>query len=246
MLALEPEHPWAHALRAWFAALPERPRAVLSISAHWWTADLRITTGNPPGIVHDFGGFPEALYHLDYPSPGDPALASRVQSLLASAGFEVVADLERPLDHGTWSVLRHGLPEAEIPVLQLSLPRWEPERLFSLGQTLASLRDEGVLVLGSGGMVHNLLRRPWERPESAIQPWAQAGEAWMMERLVSRQHDALFQYRVLCPQSREFAPTTEHLDPLFVAMGAGGDAVPVTVYAGWQWGELSLRSLAWG
>jgi 4,5-DOPA dioxygenase extradiol len=245
MLALEHGHPWARALRSWFGALPERPRAVLSISAHWWTQDLRITTGNPPGIMHDFGGFPEALYHLDYPSPGDPALASRVQSLLASAGLQVTADVERPLDHGTWSVLRHGLPEAEIPVLQLSLPRWAPARLDALGQALAPLRDEGVLMLGSGGLVHNLRRLQWQDENAAVESWAKEAETWLMERLLGGRREELFEHRHLNPLSEASAPSTEHLDPLFVTLGAAGGSAPDTLFDGWQHGTLSLRSLAW-
>ncbi len=218
---------------------------MLSISAHWWTRDLRITTANPPGIMHDFGGFPDALYHLDYPSPGAPELASRILTLLRASGLECVADAERPLDHGTWSVLRHGLPEAQIPVLQLSLPRWDPARLHALGQALAPLRDEGVLLLGSGGLVHNLRRLQWQDEHAAAEPWALEAETWIVERLMDGRIEELFEHRMRNPQSETSAPTTEHLDPLFVTLGAGGMTTPTNVFEGWQHGTLSLRSLAW-
>lgn len=245
MMALDHGHPWARSLRAWVEALPERPTAVLSVSAHWWTPDLRITAAEQPGIVHDFFGFPDPLYALDYPAPGAPDLAARIGDLLAAQGFPVAQDAERPLDHGTWAVLRHAWPQADLPVLQLSLPRWSPERLHALGRALAPLRDEGVLILGSGGLVHNLRRLVWEDEGAPVEPWAEEAEAWIVDRLLDGHRDDLFHHRERAPRSAEAAPTTEHLDPLFVAWGAGGDGPPTTVFDGWQHGTLSLRNLAW-
>lgn len=243
LLALETNHPWARTLRVWGSAQPAK--AILAVSAHWWTPDLRLTTAERPGVIHDFAGFPKALYELDYPAPGNPTLVARIRALLGAAGFTIAADAERGLDHGVWSVLRHSHPDATTPVVQLSLPRWAPADLLRLGAALAPLRAEGVLLLASGGLVHNLRAVDWDAPDEAVRPWAAEAEAWFVERLEAGDLEALADHRRRWPGSAQAAPTTEHLDPLFVALGAAGGDPHRTLHQGFQLGTLSLRTWSW-
>ncbi|HLO66878.1 MAG TPA: class III extradiol ring-cleavage dioxygenase [Holophaga sp.] len=242
MLALEgPDHPYVRSLAAFARALPERPRAVLVISAHWQTREPRVTAAARPGVMHDFYGFPPALHALDYPAPGDPVLAAELAARLGA-----VADPSRPLDHGAWAVLRHLFPEADLPVVQLSLPDRDPAGLVALGEALRPLREGGILVLASGGLVHNLRAADFSAPDGQVDPWAREGEAWFLERLASGHLDELLQHQALWPESRLAAPTTEHLDPIFMALGAATPgARPLTVHDGWQLANMSLRCLAW-
>jgi 4,5-DOPA dioxygenase extradiol len=192
--------------------------------------------------MHDFGGFPEELYGLDYPAPGSPGLAAEAASLLCAAGLEAELDDHRPLDHGAWVPLRYLAPNADVPVVQLSLPRPRtPEKLLAAGHALAPLRRSGVLILGSGGVVHNLRRLDWQ-DASAPQPWGLAFQAWVRDRLEARDFNTLMDWRK-APGAAESVPTSEHLDPLFVAIGAARSA-PEPVFEGWQLGSLSLESYA--
>jgi 4,5-DOPA dioxygenase extradiol len=190
--------------------------------------------------MHDFGGFPEALYALDYPAPGSPVLAAEAAALLRTAGLEADLDARRPLDHGAWVPLRYLAPEAAVPVVQLSLPRPRtPELLMAAGRALAPLRQSGVLILGSGGIVHNLRRLDWEET-SDPQPWALAFQGWVQGRLAAWDLKGLADWRQ-APGAAESVPTSEHLDPLFLALGAAGGP-PEPVFEGWQLGSLSLAS----
>ena len=242
-LALASGHPWAQALGGFGRELPAR--AILAVSAHWWTPDLRITSAARPGVMHDFSGFSPELYALGYEAPGDPALAAELARQLDDRGFPAVLDPSRPLDHGSWAVLRHLRPQADLPVLQLSLPRWEPDRLLALGRELAPLREEGVAILASGGLVHNLGRLSWQEAGARAEPWAAEAETWVLEGIRRGDLQALSGHREAWPHSRAAAPTTEHLDPLFVALGAAGGAQPRELYRGFQLGSLSLASLVW-
>lgn len=246
MLALD-EGAYGKALRHFADALPERPKAILAVSAHWQAQlPLRITTAEKPGILHDFSGFPVELYTLDYAAQGDPKTALRASGLLRAALFEVVGEPHQGFDHGVWSVLSHAFPEADIPVVQVTLPAVEPQRLAALGQALAPLREEGVLILGTGGLVHNLRRARWGAAAGSIEPRALEAEAWFMERIEGRRKEELFHHQTLLPLSLDAAPSTEHLDPLFVALGASDEKDSfVSVFEGFQMGNLSLRSFAW-
>ncbi len=246
MLALD-GGAYGEGLRRFADGLPVRPKAILAVSAHWQAhLPVRITTAETPGIIHDFSGFPADLYALDYPAPGSPKLASETALLLGAEGFNSVADPQRGLDHGVWSVLRHAFPSADIPVVQITLPVIEPVRLAVLGSVLAPLRNEGVLILATGGLVHNLRRVRWDSAAGSVEPWALEAEAWFMERIEGRRNDELFRHRELLPFSVEAAPTTEHLDPLFFALGASDEQDSLTtVFEGFQMGNLSLRSIAW-
>ena len=243
MLALDPpDHPYAHALGSFARAQPERPRAVVTVSAHWQTRTPQVTASPRPGVMYDFSGFPPALSAVTYPAPGDPGLAAAIARSLGAA-----PDSARPLDHGAWAVLRHLFPDADVPVLQVSLPDRDPAGLVELGQALAPLRDEGVLILASGGLVHNLRTVDWSAPDEVVAPWAKEAEAWFLERLFSGRTGELLAHRDLWPESRRAAATTEHLDTVFAAMGAARpQEAPRTVFDGWQLGTMSLRCLAWG
>ena len=239
MLALE-GGAWGQALATFGQTLPA-VRAILVCSAHWETPGaFRLSSAERPGVMHDFGGFPEPLYTLDYPAPGSPSLAEEAASLLQKAGLEATLDPQRPLDHGAWVPLRYLAPEAKIPVVQLSLPRPRtPELLLAAGRALAPLRQSGVLILGSGGIVHNLRRLDWAGA-SGPEPWATAFGGWVQDRLVQRDHASLADWRK-APGAAESVPTSEHLDPLFVALGASSSA-PEALFEGWQLGSLSLNS----
>ncbi|HEX7554700.1 MAG TPA: class III extradiol ring-cleavage dioxygenase [Geothrix sp.] len=239
MLALE-GGAWGEAVAAVGQKLPPL-RAILVCSAHWEAAGpFRLSSAQRPGVLHDFGGFPEALYALDYPAPGSPELAEEAARLLRDAGLEAVLDPQRPLDHGTWVPLRYLRPDADIPVVQLSLPvPRSPELLVAAGRALAPFRESGVLILGSGGIVHNLRRLDWEGA-SGPQPWAAQFERWIRERLAAGDATALLDWPQ-APGAAESVPTTEHLDPLFVALGAAHGA-PSPIFEGWQLGSLSLTS----
>ena len=239
MLALE-GGAWGQAISDLGRSLPPL-RAVLVCSAHWEApGPFRLSSAQTPGIMHDFGVFPEALYGLDYPAPGAPDLAAEAAGLLTGAGLEATLDAERPLDHGAWVPLRYLAPAATLPVVQLSLPRSRtPELLLAAGRALAPLREQGVLILGSGGLVHNLRRLDWAEA-SAPAPWAAAFEAWTREHLLAGHATALADWKQ-APGAAEAVPTPEHLDPLFVALGAAGGPARV-LFDGWQLGSLSLAS----
>jgi 4,5-DOPA dioxygenase extradiol len=245
MLALEPGA-WGEALGNWARTL-QGVKAVLVVSAHWEAArPILVTSGQAPATLHDFGGFPDRLYTLQYPAPGDPALAERVRERLGEAGFYAVLDPARPLDHGAWVPLMAAFPEAGTPVLQVSLPMPRaPRELFDLGQALRPLREEGVLILGSGGVVHNLRLLDWGG-DSGPEPWAQAFETWVADRVQKGDSRSLLEECAEAPHFRKAVPTSEHFDPLFFAMGAAGDSEPQTIFQGWQLGSLSLRTWAWG
>ena len=228
--------------QAWGAALP-RPRAVLMISAHWETRPLMLGATDTQPLIYDFYGFPESYYQLSYPAPGAPELARRVAGLLGEAGVAYGERPERGWDHGVWIPMLGLYPEADVPLLQISLPSQEPAALMQLGATLAPLREEGVLIITSGLLTHNL--RQWT-PDGVVAPWARAFDEWLAERLLARDWSALCDWSS-APGARESVPTADHLVPLFVAMGASqpGEALsfPVT---GFEFGSFSHRSVQFG
>ena len=221
MLALEPGAS-GPALARLAAELP-RPRAILVVSAHWESQGLRVTGATAPETWHDFRGFPAQLYTLRYPAPGQPQLAAQIVEQLNAAGLPARVDAERPLDHGAWVPLSLMYPQADIPVLQLSLPRSQGPALQSrIGQALRSLREQDVLLIGSGSITHNLGELDWHAGPEVIEPWAQAFRDWMAAKLAEDDEAALHDYRRLAPQAARNHPTDEHLLPLFFARGAGG------------------------
>jgi 4,5-DOPA dioxygenase extradiol len=218
------------------------PRAILAVSAHWERAPIAVTASPHPVTIHDFWGFPEELHRLRYPAPGSPALAALAIELLAVAGFEPDVDPERGLDHGTWAPLLRLLPAADVPVVQLSLPADLPlSRLPEIGMALAPLRDEGVLVLGSGNLVHNLRSVDFHDERAPVAAWAREFDAWAAERLREGDRDALSSPWERQPHGRLAHPTLEHYAPLLVVLGAAGDGAVSFPFEGFEHGTISLR-----
>jgi 4,5-DOPA dioxygenase extradiol len=220
--------------------------AILVVSAHWCVpAPIRVATSARPSTIHDFYNFPKELYDLAYPCPGQPALANHVVSMLRDAGWHTDADAQRGLDHGAWVPLRHSHPKAAVPVVGVSLPStMEPTDLVELGRVLAPLRTQGVLIIGSGGLTHNFetMRRA---TKGDVDPWAREFENWVMERVRAVDAKSLTDYYEKAPNAEMAAPTTEHFDPIFVALGAAaaGDKVD-EIYTGFRSGNLSLKCFA--
>ncbi|NBF03739.1 dioxygenase [Pseudomonas sp. Fl5BN2] len=243
MLALEPGAS-GPALARLAAELP-RPKAILVVSAHWESADLRISSHPHPETWHDFGGFPAALFAVQYPAPGDPELAAHVLELLKADGLPAQLDSQRPFDHGTWVPLSLIYPQADIPVVQLSLPsRQGPALQTRVGHALASLREQGVLLIGSGSITHNLRELDWRAGPESIEPWAKAFRDWMIEKLTANDEAALHDYRQLAPHAVRSHPSDEHLLPLYFARGAGGDFS--VAHQGFTMGALGMDIYRFG
>jgi 4,5-DOPA dioxygenase extradiol len=206
-----------------------RPRAVLMVSAHWYTTGVAVTAMPAPRTIHDFNGFPESLYAVDYPAPGDPALAVRAAGLIAPE--PVAFDLEWGLDHGAWSVLMHAFPKADIPVVQLSIDRTRPPAFhFELGKRLRPLRDEGVLIAGSGDVVHNLRA---STIAGGVPPigWALRFDDFVRRTLESGPRETLIDYPALGDDAILAIPTPEHFLPLLYVLGAADDDEPAQVFS---------------
>ncbi|MEM7205250.1 MAG: class III extradiol ring-cleavage dioxygenase [Planctomycetota bacterium] len=230
------------ALAAWGRAL-DRPRALLVVSAHWERAPLAIGTAATEPLLYDFSGFAEPLCHVKYRAPGAPVLAIDLRRRL---GCE--HETTRPWDHGVWVPLLHMFPEADVPVLQLSLPTGlAPDQLLEIGRRLQPLRDEGIFILASGGLVHNLARLEWRDPAAPPPAWAQEFEAWVGETLAAWDLDALVDARQRAPAAQLAHPTLEHWLPLLIAVGAAG-ANPLITYPvqGFELGSLSRRCVQLG
>lgn len=244
MLALDPGAS-AAPLQRLARELP-RPKAIVVVSAHWETPDLRVTAAPNPETWHDFYGFPPELYAVQYPAPGSPDLARRVIELLGKDGLPATLDSKRPLDHGVWVPLSLMYPEAEIPVVQLSLPsRLGGPMQNRIGHALRALREEGVLLIGSGSITHNLGELDWHAGPEVIEPWAKAFRDWMVEHLERDDEAALFDYRRQAPSAVRNHPRDEHLLPLYFARGAGG--APMTVeHAGFTLGALGMDIYRFG
>ncbi|MDQ7996852.1 MAG: class III extradiol ring-cleavage dioxygenase [Luteibacter sp.] len=219
-------------------------RAVLVVSPHWQAQGLTVMTGERPATLHDFRGFPEALYRLQYPAPGAPDVARETALLLQEAGYTVHADATRPRDHGAWSPLRFLLPAATLPVFQLAMPYdLDAAGALALGRALRPLRDRGVLIVGSGSLTHNLYDI---RMTADVAPYAQAFADWTSKRLVARDAGALEDYRRIAPSAERAHPTEEHYLPLLVAFGASDEADRFEVlHGGMTYGVLSMDSYAW-
>jgi 4,5-DOPA dioxygenase extradiol len=222
MLALEPGAS-GPALKRLAAEMP-KPKAIVIVSAHWESNEL-LVSGNPqPETWHDFGGFPKALFEVQYPAPGDPRLAAEVVELLKADDLPARIDAKRPFDHGVWVPLSLMYPQADIPVVQVSLPtRGGPALQTRVGHALASLREHGVLLIGSGSITHNLRELDWHAGPESVEPWARTFRDWMIEKLAANDETALHDYRQQAPNAVRNHPSDEHLLPLYFARGAGGE-----------------------
>jgi 4,5-DOPA dioxygenase extradiol len=223
------------------AELP-RPDAVLCVSAHWMTEEPAVSAPERNDTIHDFYGFPEPLYRMTWPAPGAPALAKRVSALLAEAGIPSATDTERGLDHGAWVPLRLMYPAADIPTMQLSIQPYRDAAWHErLGAALAPLRRDGVLVLASGGAVHNL--RTLMRQGGPVAPWAKAFDDWLATALAEGRRVELLDWLDRAPHARDAQPTPDHFLPLFVALGAAGpNARGERIHQGFTLGSLSMAA----
>jgi 4,5-DOPA dioxygenase extradiol len=226
-----------------FAAGLGKPRAALVVSAHWTTPrEIGITSAARHRLIYDFSGFPDALYEIQWPAPGAADVAARAAAFVEAAGFRARLDPLRGLDHGAWIPLRIAFPRADVPVAQLALPEVEPEKLLRLGAALSPLRDDGVLLVASGGLLHNLARIRFDE-SAAPEAWASEFDAWMASRIEALDVDALQRWEAEAPHADLAAPSTEHLDPLFVALGARApDDRVETLHAEIRYGNLGMRS----
>jgi 4,5-DOPA dioxygenase extradiol len=223
-----------------------RSEAVLVVSPHWMTPTPRVGTSMQPTTIHDFGGFAPALYELSYPARGHAALAQRSVELLNAAGWAAQADERRGLDHGAWVPLMHLFPAADVPVFQVSLPsRLDAERAWAFGQALAPLADEGVLIVGSGSLTHNLYE--FRSGHGHEEPYAAEFAAWVREAVEHGARARLLRTLEDAPQALRAHPTAEHFWPLLVAAGAADLAQPVQVIEGGiTHGVLAMDSYAFG
>jgi len=237
---------WMGQLNGWAAGLP-KPTSILIVSAHWQTAPMALSATRPVPLVYDFYGFPEHYYELTYDAPGAPGLAAKVKGLMPSN--EPVLDREsRGLDHGAWVPLKAMFPDADVPVLQMSMPDLDPKRLFEVGQRLAPLRDEGVLIIGSGFLTHGLpFIREYFMGKPGAPQWSIDFDDWAREALESGDLDTLFDFREKAPGMPYAHPTVEHFAPLFVTLGAVArpDDAPTFPIEGFAYG-LSKRSFEAG
>ena len=245
------DQPWLATLRAWGQALPQ-PQSILVLSAHWQAAPTTIGATQPLPLIYDFHGFPPAFYQTQYPAPGAPALAARVRTLLNAAHLPIAEAPRRGLDHGVYVPLLGMYPAATIPVLQLSLPSLDPSTVYHLGQTLAPLRNQGVLIIGSGFLAHNLgLLRDFPTGQH-VPPWAHEFDQWCAQHLATSNVAALLDYRRQAPHVAKALPTHEHFVPVLAALGAANPtdrAAPPNVsfpIIGFGPGAMPLRSVQFG
>jgi 4,5-DOPA dioxygenase extradiol len=236
-----------HYTQAWAhigSSLP-RPKAILSVSAHWYRRGTAVTAVDRPQTIHDFAGFPRELFEVHYPAPGDLPLCERIRALLAPV--DVAMDQTWGIDHGTWSVLRHAFPKADIPVVQLAIDKLQPAAFhYDLGQRLAPLRDEGVLILGSGNAVHNLRTVRWE-PGAAPYEWAERFNEFVRQHVTTRDHTPLVDYGAAGNDARLSIPTPDHYLPLLytLALHQPGEAAAFAV-DGIENGSVGMLSVVIG
>jgi 4,5-DOPA dioxygenase extradiol len=223
-----------------------KPKAILSISAHWFVPETGVTISTAPRTIHDFGGFPRELYQVQYPAPGDPELALRVKTLLEP--LQVNLNNLWGLDHGTWSVLRHVYPAADVPVVQLSIDETQPSSFhFEIGRRLAPLRDEGILIVGSGNLVHNLHTYAWGRHEPDPYDWAIRFDNEAKGMMLAGEYKPLIHYETLGPEASLSIPTPDHYLPLLyvIATRQQGEVITFPI-EGVDGGSISMLSVQIG
>jgi 4,5-DOPA dioxygenase extradiol len=219
--------------------LPE-PKAILSISAHWFVSGLKVSDSEMPKTIHDFYGFPEELFAVEYPAPGSPKFAHKVKDLLQE---DVSIDNSWGTDHGTWSVLHRMYPKANIPVFQLSVDRKAtPQEYYNIGKKIKTLRDEGVLIFGSGNIVHNLMSVNWRMPNKGYE-WAYKFDNYIKENILKANHDNIINYTKEKPFAELSVPTIDHFAPLLYILGATSKEDKITVFnEACTLGTLSMTS----
>lgn len=222
------------------------PAAIVIVSPHWMTRGVEISSGTQPPTVHDFGGFPDALYELTYAAPGDPMLALRIADLLREAGIDSRQNSRHGFDHGVWVPLRYLYPQANIPVVQVSMPAaLDSDKALELGRALAPLTNEGILLIGSGSLTHNLYE--FRRGDEDEAEYASEFARWVRQAVVTDDRECLRRTLELAPHAHRAHPTPEHFLPLLVALGAAGSALPATVLdGGIRHGVLAMESYVFG
>ncbi|MEK8129057.1 class III extradiol ring-cleavage dioxygenase [Paenibacillus filicis] len=223
-----------------FAATHPKPKAIVLFSAHWEQTTQTVAAAEQYSTIYDFGGFQDELYRMTYPAQGDRPLSDQIQSLFAQHGIPSVLDEERGLDHGAWAVLKLVYPDADIPVIALSVNRYlTNEQQYEIGKALSALREQDVLIIGSGGTVHNLRRLNWRA--NGVDDWAEAFDNWLESKLEAWDTASLFNYMELAPHAQDAVPTSEHFIPLLLAMGAGDETRQAKLlHRSYQYGNLSL------
>ena len=239
------DNTYTTAWRSLGKSLP-RPRAVLCISAHWYLPDTLVTGDERPRTIHDFGGFPKPLYDIEYPAPGDPALAREIAELLSPT--EVALDTGWGLDHGSWTVLRHIYPEADVPIIQLSLNRSQDAAWhYELAERLRPLRDDNILIVGSGNVVHNHRRYDWSGDRGEPFEWAERFESAARQRMLAADFEPLVNYEKLGPDAMMAVPTPDHYLPLLYVLAQHDDSDQVTFpVEGFDGGSMSMLAVQIG
>jgi 4,5-DOPA dioxygenase extradiol len=226
-----------------------RPQAVLVMSPHWITRGLRVATTASPETIHDFGGFPDELYRIQYPAPGSPTVAMRALELLNADGWNATADEQHGMDHGAWVPVRHLYPDADVPVLQVSMPHTlDGAGAVRLGRALAPLASEGVLIVGSGSITHNLRDISWDaRPGEGGPNYSTEFVAWARRAVTEHDESALANYLASAPHAQRAHPTPDHYLPLPFAFGASDRSAPVRVIdGGMTFGVLAMDAYVFG
>lgn len=238
---------WTRQLGDWSAAMP-KPSSILMVSAHWEDDPLTLSATQTVPLFYDFWGFPQRYYEVEYPAPGAPHLADEVERLLTDASQDVQRDPERGLDHGAYVPLVEMYPEADVPVLQISMPTLDPKALFSIGERLAPLRDQGVLIVGSGFSTHNLREMNWHAgPDGHPPSWSTEFDDWLRKTLEDKDLDALIDFQEKAPAPHLAHPRTEHFAPLFIALGASSaSGLESESEVEGFWFGLSKRSVQFG
>ncbi|MGE0764286.1 MAG: 4,5-DOPA dioxygenase extradiol [Bdellovibrionales bacterium] len=223
-----------------------KPKAILMVSAHWMTAGTWVTHMSAPKTIHDFHGFPPELFDVQYPAAGEPQLAESIHKMIDDPPI-YLDESSWGLDHGTWAVLKHLYPAADIPVVQLSLDMTQPPEFhFAMGKRLRALREQDVLVLGSGNIVHNLRKLTWSNPEK-VHEWAQAFDTQVKKQLLTRDYQPLLGAILQSENGRLSVPTPDHYYPLLYILGASDDHESLNfVYEGMELGAISMRTLIFG
>jgi 4,5-DOPA dioxygenase extradiol len=226
-----------------FAQELPRPKAILIATAHFESAMPLLSTDEKPEMIYDFGGFPKPLFEIVYPAPGSPAVAERAAEALHAAGHDAYGVSDRGFDHGTWVPLSLMYPDADIPVVQISVqPELGSAHHMEIGRALAPLRDEGVLLIGSGSLTHNLyeLSRSGRQFDAPVRDWVVEFTDWIAQKVEAGDADDIAHYRQRAPFARENHPSDEHFLPLPFAMGAGGGAKGQRVHASYEYGLLAM------
>ncbi|WP_096200805.1 DODA-type extradiol aromatic ring-opening family dioxygenase [Bacillus sp. FJAT-45350] len=219
------------------------PKAIVLFTAHWEQETTTISFKDDPyDTIYDFGGFPEELSKVTYPAKGSTEVASIVEELLKGAGIASKRDEKRGLDHGAWVILKHLYPNAEIPVVQVSInPYIPPKEQYKIGEALRGLGNQDILVIGSGGTSHNLRLLKWGQTE--VEPWTNEFDDWLLDNIKTQNVDSLFNYHTLAPHANLAVPRAEHFVPLFIAMGSGTAQTPTVLHRSYDLGTLSLIAI---